>query len=44
MVASLAMKFHDEHAEGGRRFRLLLGSYPTITKQEPVEDGMVRME
>lgn len=43
-VASLALKFHDEHAEGGRKFRLLLGSYPTITKQEPVEDGSVRME
>jgi DNA-binding transcriptional ArsR family regulator len=44
MVAGLAMKFHDENAEGGRRFRLLLGSYPTITKQEPAENGSVRME
>jgi DNA-binding transcriptional ArsR family regulator len=44
LVASLALKFHDEKAESGRRFRLLLGSYPAITKQEPTDDGSVRME
>jgi DNA-binding transcriptional ArsR family regulator len=44
MVASLALKYHDEKAETGRSFRLLVGSYPTITKQEPPDDGAVRME
>src|SRR5690349_7865755 len=44
LVASLALKFHDEKAEGGRGFRLLLGSYPTITKQEPAIAGSVRLE
>ncbi|HYL75078.1 MAG TPA: helix-turn-helix domain-containing protein [Bryobacteraceae bacterium] len=44
LVAGLAMKYHDDKAEGGRKFRLLLGSYPTITKQEPADRASVRME
>lgn len=44
LIANLAAKFHDEKAEGGRRFRLLLASYPTITKQEPADQASVRLE
>lgn len=44
LVAGLAMKYHDDKAEGGRKFRLLLGSYPTIAKQGPTDDASVRME
>lgn len=44
LVASLAMKYHDDKVEGGRKFRLLLGSYPTITKQGPTDEASVRME
>src|SRR5579864_1715150 len=43
LVAGLAIKYHDDKAEGGRKFRLLLGSYPTITKQGPADDASVRM-
>jgi hypothetical protein len=35
-VAHLAAKYHDEHAEGGRRFRLLAAVYPAANpKPEP---------
>ncbi len=44
LVAKLAMKFHDDKAEGGRKFRLLVGSYPTITKSEPPDEAPVRLE
>jgi DNA-binding transcriptional ArsR family regulator len=44
LVAGLAMKYHDEKAEGGRSFRILTGAYPTITKREPVDDKSVRMD
>ena len=43
-VAGLALKYHNDKAEGGRKFRLVLGSYPVITKQEPADKGPVRME
>jgi len=43
-IAELAMKYHDEKAEGGRKFRLLVGSYPTITKAEPPDGSSVRLE
>jgi DNA-binding transcriptional ArsR family regulator len=42
-VARLAMKYHDDK-EGGRSFRLLLGSYPTIKKAEPPDEASVLME
>jgi hypothetical protein len=32
-VGRLTAKYHDEKADGGRLFRLVLGSYPAITKQ-----------
>jgi DNA-binding transcriptional ArsR family regulator len=44
LVAGLAIKYHNDEVEGGRKFRLLLGSYPTITKQEPADEASVRME
>ncbi len=44
LVSSLALKYHDERAEEGRSFRLLLASFPTITKQEPDDPAPVRME
>ena len=43
-VARLAMKFHNDKAEGGRSFRLLLGGYPKITKSEPADEASVRLE
>ena len=33
-VSRLTAKYHDEDAARGRRFRLLVGSYPKITKKE----------
>ena len=32
-VARLVEKYHDESAEGGRRFRLLLGMHPALSKE-----------
>lgn len=43
-VARLAMKYHDEDAPGGRSFRLLLGIFPTITKQEPHQEASINLE
>ena len=43
-VAQLAARYHDEGATGGRRFRVLVGGYPAITKQAPVDPSPVRME
>jgi hypothetical protein len=42
-IARLAAKYHDESAAGGRRFRLISGVYPVITREEPVETKSVRM-
>jgi len=33
-IAQLAAKYHNEHAEGGRRFRLIAASYPALKIQE----------
>jgi DNA-binding transcriptional ArsR family regulator len=44
VVARLAGKYHSEKAEGGRSFRFLLAGYPTITKQEPVDESSVTLE
>jgi len=43
-VARLALKYHNDQAPGGRRFRFLLGGYPVITKQEPPDHTSVRLE
>ena len=33
-IAQLAAKYHNEHAEGGRRFRLIAASYPALKFEE----------
>lgn len=43
-IANLTLKYHEDKAEGGRRFRFLVGSYPAITKEEAVDQASVRME
>lgn len=43
-VARLAAKYHDARAEGGRTFRLMLGAYPAITRQEAPDDASVNMD
>ena len=34
-IARLAAKYHNEGAEGGRRFRLIAASYPALTMDTP---------
>jgi len=43
-VARLATKYHQEDAKDGRSFRFLVGAYPAITKQEPVDQDSVKLE
>lgn len=43
-VARLAAKYHDESAEGGRRFRFFGGVYPAITKEAPMETDSIRIQ
>jgi DNA-binding transcriptional ArsR family regulator len=38
-VAHLARKYHDEHAEGGRRFRLIAASYPALKLEESSKES-----
>jgi len=38
-LAALTAKYHDEHAAGGRPFRVLAASYPLITKTEAETTG-----
>jgi hypothetical protein len=38
------MKYHNEKAEAGRSFRILVGGYPAITKPEPVDQASVKLE
>lgn len=38
-VAHLARKYHDEHAEGGRRFRLIAASYPASKLEESSKES-----
>jgi DNA-binding transcriptional ArsR family regulator len=33
-LAKLTARYHDEHVEGGRKFRFVIGGYPVITKPE----------
>jgi hypothetical protein len=42
-VARLAMKYNSQEAEGGRTFRVLLGSYPAITGHAPVDNSSVEL-
>ncbi len=34
-IAQLAAKYHNERAEGGRRFRLIAASYPALKMEDP---------
>ncbi|MBI4905574.1 MAG: helix-turn-helix transcriptional regulator [Acidobacteria bacterium] len=43
-VATVAAKYHDPHAEGGRSFRFLVAGLPTITKTEVTDESPVHME
>ncbi|MGH9793243.1 MAG: ArsR/SmtB family transcription factor [Candidatus Acidiferrales bacterium] len=36
-VARLAAKYHNEHAEGGRRFQFVLGAYPALKKKDETQ-------
>jgi DNA-binding transcriptional ArsR family regulator len=38
-VARLTAKYHDEDVEGGRRFRFLVGAYPTRKKEKKEKKG-----
>lgn len=38
-VAKLAAKYHNEHAEGGRRFRLVAAAYPAVKHEEPSQES-----
>jgi DNA-binding transcriptional ArsR family regulator len=38
-IARLAAKYHNEGAEGGRRFRLIAASYPALTMDAPTTES-----
>ena len=38
-MARLAAKYHNERAEGGRRFRLLSAVYPAVKLEEPATES-----
>jgi DNA-binding transcriptional ArsR family regulator len=40
-VAHLAAKYHNERAEGGRRFRLIAASYPAVKLEESSQESAV---
>jgi DNA-binding transcriptional ArsR family regulator len=42
-IARLAAKYHDENAEGGRKFKFVIGAYPTITKTAEDSRDSVRV-
>ena len=39
-IASLAAKYHDEHAEGGRRFRVFAAAYPASPPAESSSESV----
>lgn len=39
-MAQLAAKYHDERAEGGRRFRLIAASYPALKPALKMEESI----
>ena len=49
-VAELTAKYHDERAEGGRRFRILAAAYPAVNPKSeteatnPVPEASVNLE
>jgi len=38
-IARLAAKYHNERAEGGRRFRLLAAVYPAVRREESTSES-----
>jgi hypothetical protein len=38
-IAHLAAKYHNERAEGGRRFRLLSAVYPAVRLEESASES-----
>ena len=38
-IAQLAAKYHNESAEGGRRFRLVAAAYPALKTEEPSQES-----
>ena len=40
-ITELVHRYHDEHAEGGRRFRLLTGAHPAVPRdgQDPTTEN-----
>jgi hypothetical protein len=38
-IARLAAKYHNEPAEGGRRFRLLAAVYPAVKLEESASES-----
>lgn len=43
-VARLTARYHDESVPGGRLYRVVVGTYPAITKQEPVTNETAELE
>ena len=43
-IARLTAKYHDENAEGGRRFRFFAGGYPAIARNEEDKFESVTLE
>jgi DNA-binding transcriptional ArsR family regulator len=43
-VAALAAKYHDEHSEGGRRFRLVAAAYPSPDRHIEPETESVNLD
>lgn len=43
-IAQLAAKYHDERAEGGRRFRLIAASYPALKMEEETSQESANLE
>jgi DNA-binding transcriptional ArsR family regulator len=41
-VEALVAKYHDQHATGGRRHRVILALHPTITRTEPSRQRVPR--
>jgi DNA-binding transcriptional ArsR family regulator len=39
-IAQLAAKYHNERAEGGRRFRLIAASYPALKMEESSNESV----
>jgi hypothetical protein len=39
-IAQLAAKYHNERAEGGRRFRLMAASYPALKMEESSNESV----